>query len=112
MSARILALRRGKSADNQRFSHARSQNDQVSRLLLDTLGAGVNLERRSQIFGDPGNVHQFALIWDDVVGMFTHPVVTPVGDGTNVVLGNFTSTIGAPCSGVLPRLLHYCCATR
>jgi hypothetical protein len=96
MTTRIIALRRGKTGDIQSFSLARPANPTVTDVLSTTLG-GVNQAFRTQVLGDPANVHQFACVFGDSLGLFTRPTVIPNGTGGFNVLGNFTDTLGEPC---------------
>ena len=99
MSARLLAVRRGKVGENQSFSRARDPVPATNRLIQDALGPTANVEVRRQLFGDPGSVCQFAICWGQSVGFLTRPRVVdrPVGDGGPIVVGHFTDTIGEPC---------------
>ena len=97
MSARVLALRRGKTGDTQNFSRARPADPAIVNLVQSTLGPAVNPAFRQQVLNDPGNVQQFACVFGDTLGFFTRPVIVPVPGGRAeevAVVGSFTDTIG------------------
>jgi hypothetical protein len=97
MSSRLLALRRGKTGDTQRFSQSRPFNHDQAALVQTTVGPGLSFPVRSQVLMDPGTVQQFACILGGVFGFFTRPKFVPAPDGTGtLVVGNFTDTIGEP----------------
>ena len=94
MNARQLALTRGKTGNNQRFSTSRPVDQTKNLLLQSALVETMNNERRSQILNDPMNTYQFACRWDDNVGFLTRPTLVPGEGGNVVVCGSFTDTIG------------------
>jgi len=96
MTSRMLSLRRGKAAENQRFSLAFEVNPNKVSLLQNTLTPDISAARRSQIWADPMNCSQFACRWDGSFGFFTRPTISQeVGaDGAQSVVGSFTDTIG------------------
>ena len=96
LSARVLALNRGKTGEVQRFSAARRPDPGSANLILEALEETTNPQRRNQILNDPQNCFQYACRWGDSVGMLTRPmIVTTGGDNpTTVVLGSFSDTIG------------------
>ena len=98
MSALALALHHGKNADNQLFSLARLENPTTDHLATNSLGPGVTNQRRDQLHADPTFVFQFACPWDNIGGMLTHPTIITLPDGTDVVIGNFSDTLGEPVS--------------
>ena len=102
MTSRQISLRRGKTGAVQRFSLARPTDEASSSLLAETLKPGINHSRRHQILGDPSKVHQFACIWGSKVGFFTKPVITTATDGSTLVAGNFTDSLGEPYPVTVP----------
>ena len=102
MTTRVLALRRGKNGDTQKFSLARPPSAPGITLLEETLGPGINISRRHQILGDSSNVHQFACLWGTSLGFLTRPTIVTVGNGDTLVIGNFTDSIGEPYPVSIP----------
>ena len=99
MTTRLIALRRGKTGETQRFSEARPADPAKIALLQSTVVEVINHDLRSQILADPLNCFRFACRWGDDVGFLTRPkLVTPEGDNpAPIVLGSFSDTIGQAC---------------
>lgn len=94
MTTRVLALRMGKTGDNQRFSTARARSDDNERLLTEAMQPGINPQRRIQLLSDPTHCYQFLCRWTTTTGFITRPSIETMDNGNAVVAGSYTDTIG------------------
>jgi hypothetical protein len=104
MSARIIALRRGKTGDNQSFSKARARDPAIIVLVQSVLRPETADSMRAHVLSDPANVHQFACAFGDAFGFFSRPTLDTNSDRVVVAVGNFTDTIGEPFPVSIPIL--------
>ncbi|CAB9526588.1 hypothetical protein SEMRO_1852_G301700.1 [Seminavis robusta] len=102
MSARQLSLSRGKNGPVQAFSTSRAVDPVVAQLLQRTLQPGMNTNHRQQVLSDPGNVFQFACVWNEKVGLITRPTIVTNSQGAAMVVGDFTDSIGEPHIAQMP----------
>ena len=94
LNARTAALNRGRNGPVQLYSGVRAPSADADQLTWALCQPGMGRDMRLHSLTNSDRVSQFAVLWDDSVGILTKPTLVTLEDGQEVVHGSYSDVIG------------------